>query len=259
MFMPPVDVVEANYKLLSNLLFSTLCQGGIKGVHVYAEQVTIPVSLDVQALPGLTSIYQGHNVFCTPFVQLAYRNAGTLKALDVDVGAEEDWLSLVYGGTQVSATFSSLVEHALTLTDVPYDTTWTVIDNVSPFPVLSPLKVYGNRYPFNDNLLFRGNGKMMKHLRIPFCALARNSGRFDIFRRSDIVQMNLVCIGPILDLDNAFVAERGEAIIRLQLHRVLETSAALVRKAFSREISWAMVHMPFKPFADSIRRLMFED
>ncbi|KAJ2861078.1 hypothetical protein GGH94_005136, partial [Coemansia aciculifera] len=31
------------------------------------------------------------------------------------------------------------------------------------------------------------------------------------------------------------------------------------RKAFGREIAWAMVNRPFKPFADSISRLMFLD
>ncbi|KAJ2096373.1 hypothetical protein IW146_010380, partial [Coemansia sp. RSA 922] len=52
-FIPSIGIAEINYTLLCNLLVLTLCQGGVKGVHVYAEEATIPISLDVQGLSGL--------------------------------------------------------------------------------------------------------------------------------------------------------------------------------------------------------------
>ncbi|KAJ2878328.1 hypothetical protein H4R27_005864, partial [Coemansia aciculifera] len=112
----------------------------IKGVHVYTGYITLPVSLDVQGLSRLTRISHGRNASCTPFTQLAYRNADTLQTLGVDVGAEADWLSLIYGGTNVPAIFNSLAVLSLTVTGVPYEMTWAAIDFVSPFPVLSTLE-----------------------------------------------------------------------------------------------------------------------
>ncbi|KAJ2750770.1 hypothetical protein GGI19_004910 [Coemansia pectinata] len=227
-FIPSIDETQTNYKLLCNLLLSTLYQGGIKGVHVYTEQVTIPVLFDVHGLCGLTRISQGHNISCTPFAKLAYHNADTLQALDIDVGAEDDWRSLVYGGTHVPATFNSLAELILKFTDVLYETTWAAMDYVSPFPVLSTLMVDDCVYPFDDDLLFRGNGKTMKNLRIPFCVLAKNVlGGFDVFRRSGVSQMNSVRIGRVCTEDSVSIAEHGDAAIGQQVRHLLEASAAL--------------------------------
>ncbi|KAJ2883629.1 hypothetical protein H4R27_002634 [Coemansia aciculifera] len=237
LFIPSIDETQANNRLLCGLLISTLCQAGIKGVHVYAEQATIPVSLDVQGLSRLTRITQGKNVACGPFARLAYHNANTLQMLNINVGAEDDWLSLVYGGTKVLATFNSLDELIITATDVPYEATWTAIDNAAPFPVLWMLEVF-DRYPFDDDMLFRGNGKTMKYLCIPFCALARHAlGRFDVFRRSGVLQMNSVRIGPIFDADEAFVTERGDAPVKQQLRHILKASAALFISDDTSEMS----------------------
>ncbi|KAJ1916705.1 hypothetical protein LPJ71_001916 [Coemansia sp. S17] len=226
-FIPSIGIAEINYTLLCNLLVSTLCQGGVKGVHVYAEEATIPISLDVQGLSGLVRICQGIGVSYTLFALLAYHNAGTLQTLDIRLDAEADWHNLVYGGTKVLATFNSLAVLALMIGGTSYETTWTAIDKVAPFPVLYTLKVSGG-YPFDDDLLFRGNGKTMKNLCLPFRALARNVlGRFKVLSRNGVSQMNSVHIGCFGLENNAFVAGRGDALIRQQLRRVLETSAAL--------------------------------
>ncbi|KAJ2254136.1 hypothetical protein GGI13_002324 [Coemansia sp. RSA 455] len=226
-FIPSIGIAEINYTLLCNLLVSTLCQGGVKGVHVYAEEATIPISLDVQGLSGLVRICQGIGVSYTLFALLAYHNAGTLQMLGIRLDAEADWRNLVYGGTKVPAIFNSLAVLALMIGGTPYETTWTAIDNVAPFPVLYTLKVSGG-YPFDDDLLFRGNGKTMKNLCLPFHALSRNVlGRFKVLSRNGDSHMNSVHIGFVGLEDNAFVAGRGDALIRQQLRRVLETSAAL--------------------------------
>ncbi|KAJ2052045.1 hypothetical protein GGH13_008540 [Coemansia sp. S155-1] len=226
-FAPSTDVTETSYTPLCSLLISTLCLGGIKGVHVYTDQVAIPISPEVQALSRLAKIFQGRIASHTPFAELAYLNANTLQELNIDVGAEDDWLSLVYGGTLVSATFSRLTWLTLNVIDIPYATTWAAIDHVVPFPVLYTLKVSGG-YPFDDDLLFRGNGKSMKNLYLPFCALSRNVlGRFNVLSRSGVSQMNSVHIDRVRAEDNVFVAEQGDALIRQQLRCVLEMSVTL--------------------------------
>ncbi|KAJ2046690.1 hypothetical protein GGH13_009295 [Coemansia sp. S155-1] len=147
--------------------------------------------------------------------------------LDIRLDAEADWRNLVYGSTKVLATFNSLAVLALVIGDTPYETTWTAIDNMAPFPVLSTLRLLGG-YPFDDDLLFRGNGKTMKDLCLPFRALARNVlGRFNVLSRCGVSQMNSVHIGCVRAEDNAFVAEQGDALIRQQLRRVLEISVTL--------------------------------
>ncbi|KAJ2105537.1 hypothetical protein GGI16_002312, partial [Coemansia sp. S142-1] len=226
-FIPSIGIAEINYTLLCNLLVSTLCQGGVKGVHIYAKEATIPISLSVQGLSGLVRISQEIGVSYTLFALLAYHNAGTLQMLDIRLDAEADWRNLVYGGTKVLATFNSLAVLALVIGDTPYETTWTAIDNMAPFPVLSTLRLLGG-YPFDDDLLFRGNGKTMKDLCLPFRALARNVlGRFNVLSRCGVSQMNSVHIGCVRAEDNAFVAEQGDALIRQQLRRVLEISVTL--------------------------------
>ncbi|KAJ2463329.1 hypothetical protein GGI03_003910 [Coemansia sp. RSA 2337] len=121
-------------------------------------------------------------------------------------------------------------------TDVSYEEIWTAIDFVAPFPALWMLEVF-DRYPFDDDLLFRRNGKTMKHLRIPFCALVENiMGRFKVLSRSGVSRMDLVRIEAVLDADDAddvddaddeFEAERVDAAIKQQLHCILKTTAAL--------------------------------
>ncbi|KAJ2009982.1 hypothetical protein GGI14_006563, partial [Coemansia sp. S680] len=174
--------------------------------------------------------------------------------LSINVGTEDDWLGLIYGGSKVSATFHRLDELILQFTDVSYEEIWTAIDFLAPFPALWMLEVF-DRYPFDDDLLFRRNGKTMKHLRIPFCALVENiMGRFKVLSRSGVSRMDLVRIEAVLDADDAddtddtddvddvddagdaddaddaddeFEAERVDAAIKQQLHCILKTTAAL--------------------------------
>ncbi|KAJ2752364.1 hypothetical protein GGI19_003880 [Coemansia pectinata] len=233
MSIPSINAAQSERLQLYNILISALGQGRIKGVRVYAEHdyaepATSPISLDIQGSSGLSRLTQGHNIACSSFALLTYRNAATLQKLAMNVGAKDDWLRLVYGGTHVAATFNSLAVLTLTFNDVPYNTTWAAIDYVSPFPVLSTLEVYGSVYPFDDDLLFRGNGRTMKNLRLSYNVIARNVlGRFDVLRRSGVVQTNLVLIGHVCDIDDAYVTERKRALIKRQLHHVMETSAAL--------------------------------
>ncbi|KAJ2353573.1 hypothetical protein GGH92_000573 [Coemansia sp. RSA 2673] len=226
-FIPSITTTPTIFIPLYNLLISTLCQEGNKGIHVSAEPSTSPVLLNVQGLSRLTRISQEQNVACGPFARLAYHSANTLQALNINIGTEDDWRSLVYGGTDVPAIFCNLAKLVITIRDIPYVTTWTAIDHVVPFPVLSSLRLFGG-YPFDDDLLFRGNGRTMKNLRLPYSALAKNAfGRFDILSRHGVSQMNSVCIGFVHVIDNAFLAARGDTAIGQQLLHLLDTTAAL--------------------------------
>ncbi|KAJ1816002.1 hypothetical protein GGH91_003001 [Coemansia sp. RSA 2671] len=193
-YMTDIDAAQENLKLLRDLLLSTLSQGGIRGVHVYMDGADI-----------------------------------TTSALIIAVDTEQDWLTVVYGGTDVATTYTRLATLELSVPDLPYETTWVAIDDIAPFPVLSKLMVYGNTYPFDDDLLFRGNGDTMKRLRIPFCALARNIlGRFDVLRRSKVLQMDSVCIGYITNEDIELVDEHGSKSVERQIRSILHASASLI-------------------------------
>ncbi|KAJ2256289.1 hypothetical protein GGI13_001246, partial [Coemansia sp. RSA 455] len=100
------------------------------------------------------------------------------KTLEIIISEEKNWLDLLYGGTETPTAYTSLTTLIVEITDIPYDAIWAAIEDGEPFPVLSAL-VVGGKYPFNDGLLFRGNGKTLQSLSIPFSAIARNVlGRF---------------------------------------------------------------------------------
>ncbi|KAJ2242560.1 hypothetical protein GGI13_006920, partial [Coemansia sp. RSA 455] len=70
---------------------------------------------------------------------LAYRNASTLKTLEVRISVEEDWLDLIYGDANVLAVYADLVSLTLDISEEPYSALWTTFDNVEPFPALAKL------------------------------------------------------------------------------------------------------------------------
>ncbi|KAJ2432069.1 hypothetical protein GGF41_000220, partial [Coemansia sp. RSA 2531] len=188
-------------------LLTEACQGGIKKLRAFSDADT-PTVLNMQAVTGLTSISQGRGMACTPFAILAYHNAGTLRVLSIRPATEAEWLALLYNDTETLAVFSSLASLAVKVTDMSYTTTWSAIENVKPFPILSKLSV-GSGYPFSDDVLFRGNGATMQNLRLPLCAFSRNVlGRFGIFKRSGVNQMDVIHIGPVMVSDIAQLIER---------------------------------------------------
>ncbi|KAJ2029312.1 hypothetical protein H4S03_007467, partial [Coemansia sp. S3946] len=82
---------------LYSALVSELCQGNVNGLAVYSVLGSIPPEMDLNSVTGLTSITQGPMVSCTAFTRLAYLNARTLTALDIEIAYERDWLDLIYG------------------------------------------------------------------------------------------------------------------------------------------------------------------
>ncbi|KAJ2059564.1 hypothetical protein GGI17_004332 [Coemansia sp. S146] len=164
---------------------------------------------------------------CSQFARLAYRNAGTLKDLIIRPATEADWLVLIYNGTETPAVFDSLVSLSVIVADASYTTTWAAINDAKPFPILSRLDV-GGGYPFDDDLLFRGNGGTLRSLHLSFSAIARNAlGRFGILKRSGVTRMNSIRIGMATDIDMEYVTGRTDLPIEEQVHRMLEVAIAL--------------------------------
>ncbi|KAJ2030294.1 hypothetical protein IWW57_001257 [Coemansia sp. S610] len=221
------DFVPEHSRLYS-MLASELYQGSVTGLEVCSRLVDQPpLELCLHGTLGLTSITHESGITCAPFVQLAYLNADTLKRLSIKPAARDDWLRLIYGDTDAPAIFTSLTQLNLDIADTPYDTAWPAIEGVVPFPALSTL-VLEDEYPFDDDLLFRGNGETLQTLQIPFSAVARNIlGRFGVLERCGVTQMRSVSIGHIYDADLAFMSENANLPIRRQVHRILEVAASL--------------------------------
>ncbi|KAJ2108182.1 hypothetical protein GGI16_001234 [Coemansia sp. S142-1] len=218
---------QTDFGGLYGKIVSELCQGGARSVQVLSKLVDSPLAFSFSAVSGLTSITHGLNVSCAPFAKLAYRNATTLKMLDLRIADKTDWTDLIYGGTTTSASYTSLISLALAISDISYSVTWTAIEDIAPFPVLSTLDMSGG-YPFDDDLLFRGNGGTMKSLRIPFSAIARNMlDRFRVLQRSGVTQMARVCIDKVTEADKEFVTGRTDLPIKQQVRHIMEVALAL--------------------------------
>ncbi|KAJ2431831.1 hypothetical protein GGF41_000356, partial [Coemansia sp. RSA 2531] len=236
-FTPIVASVIVKFESVSNAasyneqlygaLISELYQGRVSSVDVYSGLNGTPLSLSLTGTTGLTSIAHGSNISCAPFASLAHLNARTLKTLEIIISEEKNWLDLLYGGTETPTAYTSLTTLVVEITNIPYDAIWAAIEDGEPFPVLSTLVVEG-KYPFNDGLLFRGNGKTLQSLSIPFSAIARNVlGRFSVLKRSGVARMAQICIDDVTEMDTEFLAGRAGVPIEQQVHRILEVATLL--------------------------------
>ncbi|KAJ2070242.1 hypothetical protein GGH13_004164 [Coemansia sp. S155-1] len=221
------NTTEPAHMQLYKTLVSEFYQGRVDTIRVDSELSGTPLVLSLSSATGLTSIAHGPNVACASFASLAYLNAKTLQTIRISIAMEADWRGLIYGGTTTSAVFINLVELYLVITDVTYQTTWAAIEDIAPFPALLVLSVDGG-YPFDDDLLFRGNGATMESLHIPFSAIARNGlGRFNVLKRSGVTKMSCISTGYVTDLDKSFLVENPDAPIARQVRQMLELATRL--------------------------------
>ncbi|KAJ2876423.1 hypothetical protein GGH93_000740 [Coemansia aciculifera] len=183
--------------------------------------------LNLHSVSGLTSITQGHTTACAPFAQLTYLNASMPNELNLINPEESDWHALIYGDTKTPAVYSSLTKFLLEPIDVPYDRPWAAIEDAVLFPALLELDVSGD-YPFNDDVLFRGNGRTLRKLCIPFRALTRNAfGQFNVFGRSGVTRMSLIDIDTVDNLDEDLIVRQTSVCIAQKIHIVLEATKIL--------------------------------
>ncbi|KAJ2334928.1 hypothetical protein GGI00_001620 [Coemansia sp. RSA 2681] len=200
-----LNVGVPSYAQLYDVLVSELYKGRVTGMEIHLAPGFSSLPFRLQGVSGLTSIRHNLNFSWGPFASLAYRNARTLKTLDIRIAEETNWLDLIYGGTETLAVYDSLTSLLLVTAYTAYGTTWTAIEGgVVPFPSLETLRV-ASRYPFDDDLFFRGNGSTLQHLCIPFSALARNIlGRFGVLKRSGVTQEvhRILEVATSFSLDN---------------------------------------------------------
>ncbi|KAJ2097146.1 hypothetical protein GGI09_003990 [Coemansia sp. S100] len=210
-----------------NTLVTQLCLGKTTRLHVQSWTECTLSSLSLRSVLGLTTITQGLDTACAPFAQLAYLNASTLKEFNLRAVDETNWRTIVYGDTKTPAVYSSLTKFLIGIPVNPYHTIWSAIEDAVPFPALIELDVSGD-YPFNDDLLFRGNGGTLRKLAIPFKALARNVlGRFNVFSRSGVTRMNLIDIDAVDNVGADLIVGQASADIARQIHSMLEVTKIL--------------------------------
>ncbi|KAJ2061547.1 hypothetical protein GGI17_003025 [Coemansia sp. S146] len=217
-----------DYLQFYNRLIMELCRGSVSSlnIHSWLDGSTLPLSLG--GISGLTSLTQGLNIPCPTFTRLAFLNAGTLRTLDIGLTSEDDWFELIYGGREHPTVYNNLSSLTLETGDTAYGANWEAIEDAEPFPVLSTLKVSGG-YPFDDDLLFRGNGETLQNLHVPFSAIARGIlGRFDVFKRSGVTLMNRICTDAVTAADKEFIAANADTLIEIQVHGILKVSSSLV-------------------------------
>ncbi|KAJ2749444.1 hypothetical protein GGI19_005655, partial [Coemansia pectinata] len=221
-----IDDKEPNSSQLYNTLVSELCRWSVKSLQVHSGLQASIMSIDI-CVSGLVSTTQGLFMASAPFAEPAYLNMGTLESLEIKIATEASWRTLIYGSTETLAVYSNLKRLALTANDVPYTETWVASEDLAPFPVLSTLDVCSG-YPFDADLLFRGNGDTLKSLRLPFGAIARNALlRFKVLQRCDGIRMSSVHVGTASAADNDFITQRANVPIKQQMHHILEATRRL--------------------------------
>ncbi|KAJ2102723.1 hypothetical protein GGI09_001065 [Coemansia sp. S100] len=210
-----------------NTLLMQLCQGKTTRLHVQTWTDCTLSSLKLRSVSGLTSITQGLITACAPFAQLVHLNTGTLKEINLKNVDESDWRTIIYGDTETLAIYSSLTKLGLLPAEAPYDRTWAAIEDAVSFPALVELDLMDD-YPFNDDLLFRGNGRTLRKLCIPFRVLTKNVlGRFNVFSRSGVTRMNLVDIDIAAGQDSAILLGQASTHIVQQIPSILEATTML--------------------------------
>ncbi|KAJ2831536.1 hypothetical protein FBU31_002253 [Coemansia sp. 'formosensis'] len=215
-------------KGLCNVLVSELCHGSVSRVEMDSAPGCSLPSFQIQGAPGLTGLIQGLGQVCAPFSRIAYLNVSTLKELIIRPTTDAEWRTVIYGDSKTPAVYTSLTLITLVTEDVPLGVKWTAIKGVTPFPVLIHLGIVG-AYPFDDdNSLYRGNGRSLKCLHLPFGVVSRNIlGKYSILNRSGVAQMDTIVFGRVIDMDNNPVAGRANAIIKQQVDRMLEVTRQL--------------------------------
>ncbi|KAJ2243855.1 hypothetical protein GGI13_006447 [Coemansia sp. RSA 455] len=222
-----INTTEPMHMQLYKTLVSEFYQGKVDTICVDSELSGFPLVLGLSSATGLTSITHGSNVACASFANLACLNANTLQTLHLSVTTAENWHSLIYGGMTIPAIYSRLEKLSLTVRDTSYDSTWAAIEDIAPFPALFVLSVDGG-YPFDDDLLFRGNGATMQSLHIPFSAIARNGlGRFNVLKRSGVTKMSRISTGYVTELDKSFLVANPDAPIARQVRHMLDVATRL--------------------------------
>ncbi|KAJ2693793.1 hypothetical protein H4218_005887 [Coemansia sp. IMI 209128] len=209
---------------LCNILVSELCKDGVSRVEMDSAPGCSLPSFQLPGVSGLTGLIQGLGQVCAPFARIAYLNASTLKELVIRPTTNVEWLTLIYGDSKVPVVYTSLTSLILQLHIASRSVKWAKNEDAAPFPALAQLSIY-DVYPFEDDLIYRGNGGSLKALHIPFGAVSRNIlGSFDVFKRSGVTRMNVIDLACVTDADDMLVAGLVNDTSDMQLLKAIKTA-----------------------------------
>ncbi|KAJ2056772.1 hypothetical protein GGI17_006020 [Coemansia sp. S146] len=219
-----VDATDKSHRDLRDMLVSELCRGSVTRLDVKNYIGHPLLSLLLHDVSRLMSITQGSGIACLLIARLAYLNARTLKELHIKPATLDDWSSLIGGGIESPASYTSLVSLSMVFPTGHNLWCWTTVEGIAPFPALSKLTISGG-YPFDDNTLFRGNRGMLQKFSISFYTIARNAlGRSGVFERSGITRVSSIHI--VLTSDT-YEPTPSDDLVRKQMHRILEISTIM--------------------------------
>ncbi|KAJ2027249.1 hypothetical protein IWW57_002689 [Coemansia sp. S610] len=217
------STIEESRGQCSNLVQQP-CSRNISRLQVESRTDYDLSSLDLHSLSGLTSIAQGFTTAYAPFAHVAYRSADTLRELSLVCLEEDDWRTLLYGGSNIPAVYSRLTKLLLGFEDDEESMNWAAIDGAVFFPALSEMTLEDD-YPFGDELLFRGNRPTLRKLHIPFRMPAKNAfGRCNVFNCSGATWMSLIDVGPLDPSDEDRVVGQSDAQVMQKFRSILEAT-----------------------------------
>ncbi|KAJ2910444.1 hypothetical protein GGI21_000869 [Coemansia aciculifera] len=81
---------------------------------------------------------------------------------------------MVRGKGEGPVVYGSLTSLTLTIPNVERGAAWGLAGDAALFPVLSKPEVVG-KFPFKDDVFFRGNRGALQNLRLPFDALTKGA------------------------------------------------------------------------------------
>ncbi|KAJ2417142.1 hypothetical protein H4218_003457 [Coemansia sp. IMI 209128] len=194
--------LDANPERPFDDLLTMLCKGNVNTFRAYSYHYSSRVTLDSLPIAGLTSLVHQNSMVCPPFGRLARLNASTLTRLTVGLLEPEDWPTFIIGEDEKPVVYPCLITLRIHIThgiQYRYETTLPPINNAAPFPNITALEVKG-AYPFDDDMIFRGNGATLKNLRIPVLAIhSKILSRFNVLGRSGVSRMNAIHIDMLSD------------------------------------------------------------
>ncbi|KAJ2895050.1 hypothetical protein GGI21_005206 [Coemansia aciculifera] len=221
---------DCPYKQVCTTLVEELCHN--KGVYRLEALSTNSkrILLGSLLITGLTSITQTVCTGCAPFAMFAYRNAATLRELRIRIAEETSWQALVFGGTMTSAVYSKLSVLSLCLVNVKPEVTWEGIQLVAPLTSLSTLEIL-QAYPFEDDILFRGNSATLKTLAILFWMLTGTSFEWHCLpNRSSAMPVTSVHVHSRYEPGKKSAPWVDNGVIASQVHCTLGVTTTLVVK-----------------------------
>ncbi|KAJ2354269.1 hypothetical protein GGH92_000139 [Coemansia sp. RSA 2673] len=158
----PIDNFGSNseddiLKALANVLYAST-----KRANLYMYKAGVEKLSTIDDIPPLSSINFGYSFSQPAHKVLVRKSASTLQYLDIDISNA----NMILYGTDGEAVVYPNLQHLQLRWCAKHDTDPMVVTAETVlFPVLRTLQL-GSHYPFNNDVLFRGNAATLEYLQI---------------------------------------------------------------------------------------------